>query len=159
MRSQLFVLCVVAVLTAACAPAAQVDIEAEQAALMERDKAWAEAASDADAEGMVSFLADDVTVLQDDGARLDGKEASREMWENIVGLPGFALAWEPTEAVVAKSGELGYTVGTSEFTVNGPDGNPVTTSGKYLTVWRKQSGGEWMVTADIFNNDAPPAAE
>ena len=156
MRSQLFVLCVVAVLTAACAPAAQVDIEAEQAALMERDKAWAEAVPDVDK--IVSFLADDVTVLQDDGARLDGKEASREMWENIVGLPGFALAWEPTEAVVAKSGELGYTVGTSEFTVNGPDGNPVTTSGKYLTVWRKQSG-EWMVTADIFNNDAPPAAE
>ena len=159
MRSQLFALCIVAVLTAACAPAAQVDIEAEQAALMERDKAWSQAASDADAEGMVSFLADDFVFLPDDGSRINDKEGMREEWENLFGLPGVALSWEATEAVVAKSGELGYTVGTTEFTVNGPDGNPVTTSGKYLTVWRKQSGGEWMVTADIFNNDAPPAAE
>ncbi len=30
--------------------------------------------------------------------------------------------------------------------------------GKYLTAWRKQADGEWKVTADIFNEDAPPAA-
>ena len=36
-------------------------------------------------------------------------------------------------------------------------GNPVTTVGKYLTVWKKQADGSWKVAVDAPSEDAPPA--
>ncbi len=44
------------------------------------------------------------------------------------------------------------------MTVPGPDGEPASVVGKYLTVWQKQADGRWMVAADMFNADAPPPA-
>ena len=32
----------------------------------------------------------------------------------------------------------------------------MTEKGKYVTVWKKQPGGEWKVIEDIFNADAVP---
>ena len=40
----------------------------------------------------------------------------------------------------------------------GPDGEPASVVGKYLTIWKKQVDGRWMVSADMFNADAPPSA-
>jgi len=62
----------------------------------------------------------------------------------------FALTWEPTLSAVSRSGDLGYTIGSYEVTAEG-DSGPVTGSGTYLTVWRRQSDGTWKVEADIGN--------
>ncbi len=57
--------------------------------------------------------------------------------------------------MASKGGDLGYTIGSFELSVNGPDGEPAMREGKYLTVWEKDQGGNWKVVADIFNYDAP----
>jgi ketosteroid isomerase-like protein len=44
---------------------------------------------------------------------------------------------------------------TFELSFQDAEGNPVTTVGKYVTVWKKQADGQWKVVADIFNRDAP----
>jgi ketosteroid isomerase-like protein len=56
---------------------------------------------------------------------------------------------------VAKSGELGYTSGTYQMTFNDPSGKPISDTGKYVTVWKKQSDGGWKVLLDSFNSDLP----
>ena len=52
-------------------------------------------------------------------------------------------------------GDLGYSIGTLEVTVNDAEGNPVTRGGKYTTVWRKQKDGQWKVVSDMFNFNSP----
>lgn len=58
---------------------------------------------------------------------------------------------------VAKSGDIGYTQGTYEMTVNDAKGNPNTDRGKYLSIWKKQADGAWRCIVDTFNSDLPPA--
>ena len=135
-----------------CAP--QVDVEAERAALLTADEAWSQSAADLD--GFMSFVADDASMLPFDAPIATGKEAIRAVFSALSSAPGFALSWSATGSVVSRAGDLGYTIGTFELTVNDAGGNPVTTVGKYVTVWRKQADGQWKVVADIFNRDAPP---
>ena len=71
-------------------------------------------------------------------------------------MPGFSLSWEATSANVSEDATLGYSLGTLEMTLDDAEGNPTSIEGKYLTVWQKQADGQWKVTADIFNEDAPP---
>jgi ketosteroid isomerase-like protein len=54
----------------------------------------------------------------------------------------------PQEAVVAKSGEMGFTWGTLTVTYHDKSGNLVTRQGKYLDVWRRDHDGTWRWIAD-----------
>jgi ketosteroid isomerase-like protein len=72
-------------------------------------------------------------------------------------MPGFSLSWEPTTASASKAGDLGYTSGTYQFSMTGPDGKPIPDKGKYVVVWKKDASGKWKVVADIFNSDLPAA--
>jgi len=55
------------------------------------------------------------------------------------------------------SGDIGYTIGTFELTVE-QDGTAMLTEGKYVTVWHKQVDGAWKVRVDSFNTNGPPTA-
>ncbi len=61
--------------------------------------------------------------------------------------------YEPGEAFVSESGDLGYTIGRWR-TVTAGDPDSIVGSGNYLTVWRKDESGDWKVAADIGNSDA-----
>jgi ketosteroid isomerase-like protein len=71
--------------------------------------------------------------------------------------PDLALDWTPEEAVVAESGELGFTWGYYVATFHDSQGKVVTEHGKYLDVWRRQSDGAWRWIADMGNTNPPPA--
>jgi ketosteroid isomerase-like protein len=66
----------------------------------------------------------------------------------------FTLNWEPEEASVAASGDLGYTWGHYTF-VSTPEGKPATTEhGKYLTIWRRDGATRrWQAIVDIGSPD------
>ena len=72
--------------------------------------------------------------------------------------PGFSLRWTPAAATVSTAGDLGYTTGTYQMTMNDPSGAPAPERGKYVTIWKKAPGGQWKAVEDIFNTDAPPPA-
>ena len=67
------------------------------------------------------------------------------------------LDWTPQEAVVADSGELGFTWGNYLASFHDKAGKLVKEDGKYLDVWRRQSDGTWCWIADMGNNNAAPA--
>jgi ketosteroid isomerase-like protein len=48
---------------------------------------------------------------------------------------------------------MGFTSGTYEATWTGPDGKPVTETGKYLCTWQKQPDGSWKAVHDMWNSD------
>jgi ketosteroid isomerase-like protein len=83
------------------------------------------------------------------------KDAIGKLFSGFFALPALKISWHPVRVQVAKSGELGYTSGTYQMAFNDPSGKAISDTGKYVTVWKKQSDGSWKVLLDIFNSDLP----
>lgn len=124
----------------------------DRAAIRNADKRWSEAVEEKNLDKTVSFYADDATVLPFNAPKAEGRENIRQLWNHLFQSPGFHLRFAPVKIAVAKSRDMAYEVGVFELTMNGPDGAPSTSPGKYVVVWKKQNG-EWKAVADIFNTD------
>jgi len=136
-----------------CSPS--VNVEQERTALMAADREWSQLTTQPDK--FVGFFADGGSIYPPGMPKITGGEAIKKAYTEMTQAPGFALSWTPTSAEVAASGDIGYTTGTYQSSMGG-----VKETGKYVTVWRKQAGGGWKVTDDIFNPNEmpkPPAGE
>jgi ketosteroid isomerase-like protein len=71
----------------------------------------------------------------------------------------YQLTWTPTDAAMGPSGDMGYTWGHFEGHSKDANGNPVTTSGRYMTIWRKQADGTWKVVLDAGSNEPAGAGD
>jgi ketosteroid isomerase-like protein len=71
----------------------------------------------------------------------------------------YQLTWTPTDAMMGPSGDIGYTWGHFEGHSKDANGNPVTSSGRYITIWRKQPDGQWKVVLDAGSNEPAGAAD
>jgi ketosteroid isomerase-like protein len=71
----------------------------------------------------------------------------------------YQLTWTPTDAVMGPSGDIGYTWGHFEGHSKDANGNPVTTTGRYITIWRKQPDGNWKVVLDAGSNEPAAAGD
>jgi ketosteroid isomerase-like protein len=129
-----------------------VDLQAERRALMKADEALFEGHEDVDE--FLTFWADGAIFMPDKTPVARG-DSIRTAWEQLLSMPGFKLEWRATSAQVAEAGDMGYTIGTYELTVE-QDGASMVTVGKYVTLWEKQADGPWKVVVDCFNADGPP---
>ncbi len=155
MKRKYFLIATLLVLSVGCeglTPEA-VDVDAERAAILAADQAWSDTVGDL--EVFVSFFADDARFLPPDGPQANGRDEIQQSFSALAALPGFSLSWGANFSDVSSSGDLGYSVGTFEMTVDGPDGDPATRTGTYTTVWKKQNDGQWKVVSDIPNFDSP----
>ena len=57
------------------------------------------------------------------------------------------LSWEPEEIFAAKAGDMAVSWGTYVFTPG--DGRTKTSTGRFVTVWRKNADGAWKGLVDI----------
>ena len=71
----------------------------------------------------------------------------------------YLLSWTPTDATMSASGDMGYTWGHFEGHSKDANGNPVVTSGRYITIWRKQPDGAWKVVLDAGSNEPAEAGD
>jgi ketosteroid isomerase-like protein len=102
------------------------------------------------------FAADGVA-LGNGAAPLVGRVAIQKSanWDPKV----YQLTWTPTDAQMGPSGDMGYTWGHFEGHSKDVNGNPVTTTGRYITVWRKQADGNWKVALDAGANEPVAAGD
>jgi len=152
----------VALALASAGCAKKVDLEASRASLKAVEAQWSNAADNADS--FVSFFAPDGALLPPNEPAVSGAENLHAWATRMMGMPGFSVSWQTNVADVSKSGDLGYTSGTYKLSMQGPDGEPISDHGKYLTVWRKDKTGAWKAVFDTFNSDvamapAEPAEE
>lgn len=152
MRRYIWLLIAVAGLGAGCGTATNVD--QQRSALLALDGEWSQTTTDLNK--FLSYYAADASVYPQGMPIATGSDAIRDAFTKMSSMPGFALQWTATKADVSASGDLGYTTGAYQMTTKDAAGTPTTEKGKYVTVWKKQSGGQWKVTDDIFNADAPP---
>jgi len=59
-------------------------------------------------------------------------------------------------AFASEAGDLGYTLGTWRSTRYNDAGRGHVSTGKYVTIWRKQADGSWKVVFDGGNPDRSP---
>jgi ketosteroid isomerase-like protein len=103
------------------------------------------------------WFAEDAVALNNGAAPLIGKVA---IARSATWLPkDYQLSWTPTDAQMGPSGDMGYTWGHFEGRSKDAAGNPVTTSGRYITVWRKQPDGSWKVVLDAGANEPAGAGD
>jgi ketosteroid isomerase-like protein len=111
-------------------------------------------AKDVAARGGAAFadwFAEDGVALGNGAAPLIGKVA---ILKGSNWLPkDYQLTWTPSEASMGPSGDMGYTWGHFDGHSKDANGNPVTTSGRYMTIWRKQPDGNWKVVLDAGANE------
>jgi ketosteroid isomerase-like protein len=127
-------------------------IDANAQALAKLDDDWSNAAVAKDVERVASFYAEDAIAYPPNEPAAVGKAAAKKIWAAYFADPTFAISWKTLHAEVA--GDLGYTSGTYEDSLKGPDGKTVHEKGKYVCVWRKQKDGSWKALHDIWNTDA-----
>ena len=60
----------------------------------------------------------------------------------------YQLTWQPQNAFIARSGELGYTYGI--YTLK-PASKDTTLYGTYISIWKKQNDGKWKFVLDSGN--------
>jgi|SRR5882724_1793515 len=129
----------------------------ERERLVERDAEWAAIASEGrDIGRILSYWTDDAVVLPPGLSPVIGKVALRDYVENSLRIPGFKITWRSTDVKFSPDLDLAYMFGENAVTINGPDGRPVTTKGRAVTIWRRGADGIWRCAVDIWN-DAPPA--
>ncbi len=129
---------------------------AARAELLRVDGEWSAAAGSPDVERIVSYWSDDAVVTSPHEKPLAGKAAIRKFVADSLKVPGFSVRWQPAEAIVSSSGDLGYTTGSNVFTFPDAAGNVVTTPGRYVTVWKKDETGRWRCVIDFWNEAPAP---
>jgi ketosteroid isomerase-like protein len=146
-------------LSALCAcQQAPVDQSAAAAdAIRAADIAWETVFSGGDTNAAVAAIDPTGSMLPPNGPIATGHDAIRQLIAGFYGMPGMSLHWQVNSVEAAASGDLGYSMGTYQLSVNDAKGQPVSDHGKYVTTWRKQTDGSWKVVADIWNSDLPPA--
>jgi ketosteroid isomerase-like protein len=62
--------------------------------------------------------------------------------------PDQQLVWTPLKVDVSSDGTLGYTWGRYDLTLRDKEGKRETTTGVYLTIWKRQANGSWKFVFD-----------
>jgi ketosteroid isomerase-like protein len=119
-----------------------------EAAIVTADENFNKSVAEKDRRKFLSFIADEAIFVSGD-EQMRGRDAIMKGWDAFFQENGPSLEWQPTGAEVLVGGDVGHTVGRWVRRARGADGRTVQTTGQYLTVWRKQADGSWLVVYDI----------
>lgn len=122
--------------------------------LMDADRAFSDySVNHGMQKAFIEFAHDSVVLLKPNRMPIVGKQ---DLIKSYKGKSDntFVLTWKPAKAVIAESGDLGYTYGFWTFTASNE-----TSHGTYLTVWKKDSNGKWKYIADTGNEGLAIQAE
>lgn len=148
------VLVLLALFVVCAATSAQTKMSKEEAKLFQTEIDFAKLAEEKGVQAaFAAYLAEDAVLLPANGDPVEGRDAIVKFMGG-----GYTLLWKPLRAEISKSGEMGYTYGTSETRFTDKDGKPQIRNGKYMSVWKKQKDGSWKVIVDMGNTStATPA--
>lgn len=153
---RMYLLCLVSFAICACSqPAAQMpDTRAsDEAAIRSASAGWSKAAQAKDLDKSTAVFADDGIAMYPKMPILEGKDAIRKGWQQMLSAPGPGLTFATSGIEVARSGDIAWEHGKYEYATADKKGIVSIEKGKYVTVWKKQPDGSWKVAADIDNPD------
>ncbi len=119
------------------------------------DSTFAAAVTAGNVEGMMPGYARDAMVLPPDMPMARGTEQIHALYNGMMGAMKATLTLKQQTADGA--GDYMYTTGSYHIQPM-PEGSGPAQDGKYLEVFRRGADGKWMVVADSWSPNAPPAA-
>lgn len=123
--------------------------------LMELEGRFSQAVAKGGGKAFAEWFADDAVALNNGRSPVLGRTsiARDAQWK----AADYQLTWIPEGAQMGPSNDMGFTWGHYEGRSKDKAGQPVLTSGRYITVWRKQANGQWKVALDA-SADEPPTS-
>lgn len=118
--------------------------------LIEVSRQWANSASP---EEFLSVWNEESLFMEPGKALVRGQANISKALEAIMTIPGFSITWEPQEAFVSASGDLGYVISKILVTYNDENNEQVKLFEKGVEIWKKQADGSWKNAVDIWNVD------
>lgn len=127
-------------------PITQPEITPGVLQLLELETKFADAVAAGGGKAFSSWFADDGVSLGNKQPPVMGKTAiaAQAQWDP----KDYQLTWVAQGAQMGPSNDMGFTWGHYEGTSKDKNGQPVKTSGRYFTVWRKMPDGTWKVAMD-----------
>ena len=124
--------------------------------LLELDGRLGESVAKGGGKAFATWFAPDAVTLNNGQPPVQGRTniAGTATWS----AADYQLTWSPHGASMGPSNDMGYTWGSYEGHSKDRNGQPVTTTGRYITIWRKQADGSWKIALEASANDAPGAA-
>ena len=99
------------------------------------------------AEAFYFFADSNATIKRQNDTLIHGKEAIK----NFYSAPFYQKAtvkWSPDFVQASKNGDLGYTYGKYVWSSIDSLGKPISFSGVFHTVWKRQDDGSWKYVWD-----------
>ncbi len=124
--------------------------------LMELEGRFSEAVAAGGGKAFVTWFADDAVVLNNGKPAVLGRGAiaAQAQWDP----KQYQLTWTAQGAQMGPSNDMGFTWGRYEGRSADAKGQPVVTSGRYMTVWKKTQAG-WKVALDASAAEPAGAGE
>jgi len=152
-------------LVVACQPGAAPLTDADVATIRALGDVYVEAVIAADADAVAESYADDATEMPPNEPAVTGREAIREKYVAGFSYGVSSVEFTMTSQEIDGLGCLAYDRGTWTWSGVLPGmTEPVSDTGKYLSIVRRQDDGTWLYTDVIWNSDTPaseaePAAD
>lgn len=128
------------------------DLAADEAAVRKVEQEMLAAFKAKDAAKLGGYYAEDALLAQPGQAPSVGRAAIAEALAGDMKDPAFSLDFAPDEA--AASGDMAYTRGRFRVGYTNPaTKKPENASGTYITIFRRQADGRWLVAEDVVTSD------
>ena len=151
--SALFVIPMLLIL-AACQPAGPVApaglTDADRDAIHALGQAWADGAKANDWAAVAALYSADGILMPPNAPAVEGRQNIQDFLAAFPAVTDMQLE----DVDVDGCGDLAYVRGVYSMTMTVGEA-PVTDTGKYVTILKKQADGSWSMYRDIYNSDVP----
>jgi uncharacterized protein (TIGR02246 family) len=130
------------------------DPDSVKAAIKKDESKWNQDFKAKDSEGLSSHYADDAYFVAPGLVPADGSTAIRQVYANGTTDPAFNVEFASDKIDVSSGGDMAYARGHfSEKYTDKKNDKVMSTSGSYITVYKKQDDGSWKVVEDFAAAD------
>ena len=125
--------------------------------LMELEGRFAQEVAEGGGKAFGRWFAEDAVTLNNGKPAILGRGAIAQSatWDP----KEYVLTWVAQGAQMGPSNDMGFTWGHYEGRAKDRNGEPVVTTGRYITVWKKVTDGSWKVAMDASANEPPGAGD
>ena len=127
--------------------------DADRAMGQQMDSMFSAAVGAGDAEAMTAQYAPGAMLLPPGMPMMKGTDQIRQMWK---GMTSVKVTLQLTQETADGAGDFMYTTGKYHYQEL-PAETGAHEDGKYLEVFRRGADGKWMIVADSWSPNTPPA--
>jgi uncharacterized protein (TIGR02246 family) len=128
------------------------DVAAVQRSIDSSLAKFASAITTGDTAAMQSIYTDDAVVMPQGMPAVRGRAAMSQYNAGMFSMFTVSNAsFSTTELIVA--GDYAIETGVYRMTMKPKTGPALPDTGKYISIWQRQSDGSWKMARDIFNSD------